>query len=185
MIRMLFLASSLLLISCSQSLKDYKNSKPELDLAKFFQGSLSAHGIVQDYKGQVIRTFSAELVATWRGNKGLLDEKFYFNDGKVEYRCWQLSKNGNSYSGTAGDVVGTAKGEVFGNTLNWQYDLMVETDSGPRQLRLDDWLYMIDDNTIINRTAMSFYGIDVAEVTLSISKEPNENYTTRENCTFR
>ena len=184
MIKMLLLASSLLLVSCSQSLKDYKSMKPELDLAQFFQGSLSAHGVVQDYKGQVLRTFSAELVATWRGGSGLLDEKFYFNDGTIEYRCWKLTKQGNKYTGTAGDVVGKAEGQVIGNTLNWQYDLMVNTDSGLRQLHLDDWLYLIDNDTIINRTSMSLYGLDVAEVTLSIRKEPNQNYTTRENCKF-
>lgn len=183
-VKPLLVSSCLLLASCSQSLQDYKNNKPELDLSTFFQGSLSAHGIVQDYNGQVTRTFKAELVAKWRDDQGLLDEKFYFDDGKIEYRCWKLTKRGNTYTGTAGDVVGKAEGEVFGNTLNWQYDLVVETDSGPRQLHLDDWLYLIDDSTIINRTNMSFYGVDVAEVTLSIRKEPSENYPTRNTCTF-
>ena len=178
------IASSLMLMSCSQSIHEYSQNEPKLDLSEFFQGSLSAHGIVQDFSGQVVRSFKAELVASWQGNKGVLDEKFYFNDGKIEYRCWKLTKNGNQYTGTAGDVIGKAEGQVIGNTLNWQYHLSVQTDSGVRELHLDDWLYLIDQNTIINRTNMSFYGIDVAEVTLSISKQPNENYPTRNDCTI-
>lgn len=171
-----------LLLSCSQSLESYSDNKPKLDLKAFFQGSLSAHGIVQDYSGQVVRTFSAEIVASWRGNQGILDEKFYFNDGEIQYRCWQIDKNGNAYTGTASDVKGTAKGRVEGNVLNWQYHLEVNTDSGVRTLYLDDWLYQIDDSTLINKTDMSFYGIDVAELTLSISKRPEKKYTTRKNC---
>lgn len=172
----------LTLVSCSQSLEKYKNNTPKLELDQFFQGSLVAHGIVQDFSGQVIRSFNAELVATWQGNKGVLDEKFYFNDGEVEYRCWYLTKDGDSYLGTAGDVKGEAKGSVVGNTLNWQYYLNVNTESGLRTLYLDDWLYQIDESTLINRTDMSFYGIDVAELTLSISKRPEQNFETRENC---
>lgn len=173
-----------LLSSCSQSLDSYRDNNPKLDLQAFFQGSLSAHGIVQDISGQVVRSFTAELVASWRGNQGLLDEKFYFNDGEIQYRCWRLTKDGDNYVGTAADVEGQAKGKVVGNVLNWQYYLNVETDSGVRKLYLDDWLYQIDQTTLINKTDMSFYGIDVAALTLSITKQPNQSYSTRDNCRF-
>ncbi len=174
--------TSMLLISCSQSLSLYKNNTPKLQLEQFFQGSLLAHGIVQDYSGQVVRSFKAELVAKWQDNRGILDEKFYFSDGEIEYRCWHLKKDGDNYVGTAEDVIGEATGSVQGNTLNWQYNLAILTDSGERILYLDDWLYQIDDTTLINRTDMSFYGISVAEVTLSITKHTNLNLETRENC---
>ncbi len=179
---LLVIASCMALVSCSQSLEKYKNNSPKLELDQFFQGSLVAHGIVQDFSGQVVRSFHAELVATWQGNKGLLDEKFYFNDGEIEYRCWYLTKDGDSYVGTASDVEGEAKGSVVGNTLNWKYHLNVNTESGIRTLYLDDWLYQIDDSTLINRTDMSFYGIDVAELTLSITKRPEQSFATRANC---
>lgn len=174
--------ASISLIGCSQSLEQYRGNTPKLQLDEFFQGSLVAHGIIQDFSGQVIRSFHAELVASWQGNKGVLDEKFYFNDGKVEYRCWYLTKDGDNYTGTAGDVEGQAKGSVVGNTLNWQYYLNIDTDSGQRTLYLDDWLYQIDDTTLLNKTDMSFYGIDVAELTLSISKRPEQSFETRDNC---
>lgn len=179
---LVLLATTPLIISCSQSLENYRSNSPKLDLRSFFQGSLSAHGIVQDYSGQVVRSFRAELVASWNGNQGILDEKFYFNDGEVQYRCWRLTKDGDSYIGTAEDVQGEAKGRVEGNVLNWQYYLNVNTDSGVKTLYLDDWLYQIDNTTLINKTDMSIYGIDVAELTLSITKQPMKNFATRINC---
>lgn len=173
---------SVMISSCSQNLQEYENNIPKLDLQTFFQGSLSAHGIIQDHKGQVIRMFRAELSASWQKNQGVIDEKFYFNDGKIEYRCWRIEKNGDSYIGQAGDVDGLASGQVKGNTLNWQYYLNVQTDNGERRLHLDDWLYLVDNNTLLNRTSMSFYGLEVAELTLSISKQPQMNYLQREEC---
>lgn len=171
-----------LIMSCSQSLQSYQGNTPPLDLKAFFQGSLSAHGMIQDYSGQAIRTFRAELVASWQGNQGILDEKFYFNDGEIQYRCWYLTKDGNKYTGVASDVEGEATGQVVGNVLNWQYYLNVTTNTGVRKLYLDDWLYLIDETTLINKTEMSFYGIGVAELTLSITKQPKQSYQTRDNC---
>lgn len=167
----LFIISSL--FGCSQSIDNYATQSPALDLSKFFNGSLVAHGIVQDYKGQVTRRFKVDLVAKWQGDQGVIDEVFYFDDGEVDYRCWRLTKSANRYIGTANDVVGKAQGVVSGNTLNWKYDLNVKTDNGEMTLFLDDWLYLIDDNTLINKTDMSLFGLDVAEVTLSINKQPH------------
>lgn len=178
----MILVSLSLLASCSQSLEQYRGNTPKLKLDAFFQGSLSAHGIIQDRSGQVIRSFHAELVGQWQGDHGVLDEKFYFSDGAIEYRCWHLVKDGDHYIGRASDVVGQAKGKVVGNTLNWQYYLDVKTDSGTTTLYLDDWLYQTDANTLINKTDMRFYGIDVAELTLAINKRPEQNYPTRDNC---
>lgn len=168
--KILLFTSMMLLTSCSQSLEKYNNNTPSLDLQQFFNGHLVAHGIVQDYKGDVIRRFSATINGHWQGNKGTIDEVFQFDDGKTEFRCWKLNKQGNRYTGIANDVVGKALGQTIGNTLNWHYTLAIKTDDSELNVTLDDWIYLINSNTAINRTQMSYWGLPVGDITLSITK---------------
>nr|WP_159084157.1 DUF3833 family protein [Saccharobesus litoralis] len=125
---------------------------------------------MQDHRNKVTRRFTATIIGDWQDNQGVLDETFYFADGKVEKRCWRLTKQGDKLTGTAGDVIGTAKGQVQGNTLNWQYTLKAQTDNGQVKLKLDDWLYLVDEYNLINRTKMFFWSFPVGEVTLHIAK---------------
>lgn len=158
------------LTGCSASIQEYQQEAPALNLDQFFQGKLEAYGMVQNFRGKVTRRFKAEIVGNWQGNVGILDERFEYDDGEIDYRCWRLEKSGNQYKGTAGDVIGEAQGETQGNALNWQYVLQVSVDGKPMNINLDDWLYLIDDNHLINRTTMSYWGIPVGEVTLHIEK---------------
>nr|WP_315981508.1 DUF3833 family protein [Aliamphritea spongicola] len=36
----------------------------------FFSGQLKATGVVEDYRGKVIRRFSADINGYWQGNQG-------------------------------------------------------------------------------------------------------------------
>jgi hypothetical protein len=137
---------------------------------EFFNGSLEAHGIVQDYTGLATRHFKADIQAKWKGDHGVLDELFYFSDGEQSHRCWRLTKKGKEIEGSAGDVIGLAKGEIAGNTLNWTYTLLVPIDSSNYEFELDDWLFLVDKDNMINRTEMKWNGLTVGDITLSIRK---------------
>ncbi|RUO62264.1 DUF3833 domain-containing protein [Pseudidiomarina insulisalsae] len=160
------------LVGCSTSLDTYKNVQPHLKLEEFFNGELVAYGMVQDYSGEVIQRFRAELVGSWDGNEGVLDETFYYADGRTEKRVWYLTKTGpDRYEGRADDVEGVAEGKVAGNVLNWSYVLNLELDGEPFSVKLDDWLYLVDEENMINRTHMYKYGFNVGEITLYIGKK--------------
>lgn len=178
--------SAFLVAGCSSPIQDYRGKTPALNLDEFFNGELVAHGIVQNYRGKVIRQFNAEISAAWEGENGLLDEKFFFDDGEQQNRCWRLKKMGNQYTGTAQDVVGTAKGVTEGNALNWRYTLEVPVKGKVRHIKFDDWLYLVDKNNLINRAKMSKFGFNVGEITLyirKISNEPKYPFTT--GCTIQ
>ena len=164
---LLFLVSA-----CSTGIDAYKSEKPELKLEEFFNGELVAYGMVQDYSGEVIQRFEVTMTGTWQGNEGVLDEHFTYADGREERRVWRITKTGpNSYEGRADDVKGVARGTTAGNVLNWGYQLEVEVDGEPMVLTLDDWLYLIDEDNMINRTDMSKWGFPVGEITLYIGKK--------------
>ncbi|UTW04333.1 DUF3833 domain-containing protein [Amphritea atlantica] len=166
----LALAAFLILPGCASSLDDYRDEQPSLELDQFFDGRLVAYGMVQDFSGKVTRRFRADISAQWQEEKGTLDERFFFSDGEQQSRCWTIVKQGNRYRGTAGDIVGEALGEVQGNTLNWRYTLQVPVNGRVWNIALDDWLYLIDENNLINRTKMKKFGLPVGQLTLHIRK---------------
>jgi hypothetical protein len=154
----------------SVDIADYRNERPPLDLAHYFNGTVDGWGMFQDRTGKVVKRFYVRIDATWAGNAGTLDEHFEYSDGTTENRVWKLVKDGNRYTGTAGDVVGTAQGSAEGNALRWSYVLALPVDGRTWHMDMDDWMYLIDEKTMLNRTTMSKFGFKVGEVTLSFRK---------------
>lgn len=172
---LLALLTSLLLSACTPATESYRNATPEFALEEFFNGPLVAYGMIQDRSGTVLRRFEATLEGTWEGNQGVLAEWFVYDDGERQERTWYLTKHSDgSYSGTASDVVGEARGTPQGFALNWRYTLQVPMDDDIWEFQLDDWMYLINERGLINRTAMKKFGIRVADLTLWIEKKPTE-----------
>lgn len=161
-----------MLSSCSTNIKEYRNTGPVLDIKTYFNGPVVAWGMVQDYNKQVTRRFCVEMEGTWQEDVGLLAEKFYFNNGEISYRNWQLTRNTKSnYTGNAEDVVGTATGKQNGFALQWEYQLSMKINETEYIFDLDDWMYRIDNYRVFNRTEMKKFGVKVAEITLFFDKE--------------
>ena len=150
--------------------RDYAKETPKLDLATYFNGKVDGWGMVQDRSGKVLRRMVVELDCKWNGNEGVLDESFQWSDGKTEKRVWKIRKDGDRYIGTAGDVVGDARGEAAGNALRWSYVLALPVDGATYNMDMDDWMWMIDEKTVANRTTMSKLGVRVAEISIFFRK---------------
>jgi Protein of unknown function (DUF3833) len=151
---------------------DYAAEKPVLDLKQYFNGELTAHGVFTDRSGKVVRRFVVQMTCNWQGNQGTLDERFTYSDGKTERRVWRLTDEGNGrYVGRADDVVGVATGQAAGNALNWRYTLSLPVDGKTYEVQFDDWMYLVDERVMLNKAAMSKFGIGLGEVTLSFTKK--------------
>ena len=150
---------------------DYASEAPKLDLRRFFNGPLTAHGLFTDRSGKVVRRFTVKMTGTWNGDQGVLDEDFSYSDGKNEKRVWRLTDLGNGrYTGRADDVQGVAVGVAAGNALNWRYTLALKVDERVIDVQFDDWMYLMDERVMLNKAAMSKFGIYLGEVTLAFSK---------------
>lgn len=150
---------------------DYATEKPVLDLQRYFNGDVTAHGIFTDRQGSVVRRFTVLMKCQWTGDEGVLDEAFTYSDGKTERRVWRLKKlPGGKYTGTAGDVVGMAQGQASGNAFQWAYTLKLPVDDKTYEVQFDDWMYLIDERVMLNKAVMSKFGIRLGEVTLSFQK---------------
>lgn len=171
---LLLIAVIALLSGCSgPALTDYADRGPWLVPEQFFSGELTARGVVKDFSGEVIRTFDADIAASWdSAGVGTLDEVFRFDDGEVQNRVWTLtpSESHNSYHAEAGDVVEPGTMRWSGNAIHMNYLLRVAYGDGTLDVRMDDWMYLATPDTLINQTTMSKWGIDVGEIVLVIQK---------------
>jgi hypothetical protein len=162
---------SVALTSCaSQGIQDYATEKPILDLKTYFNGRVDAWGMFQDRSGKVVKRFTVVMICTWQGDTGVLDETFTYSDGTSDKRVWTIKKQGDRYIGTAADVVGEASGQAQGNALRWNYTLALKVDNSTYNMAMDDWMYLIDEKTMINKTAMSKFGVYFGDVTLFFRK---------------
>ena len=67
---------------------------------------------------------------------------------------------------------GEAIGELHGNTLRWQYVLKLDVDGRTWEVDFDDWMYLMDEQVMLNRSVMSKFGVRLGEVTLSFRRRP-------------
>lgn len=158
--------------SCSsEKIQDYANETPKLILEDYLNGIIDAYGIVQNRSNKIIKRFHCLINASWKGNIGTLDESFVYSDGTKSHRIWTIIKNkNNSYTGTAADVIGEARGISAGNTFYWEYVLDIESGGSHYKVNFKDWMYLMNNKIMINRSKMNKFGILVGEVTLTFIK---------------
>lgn len=164
---------SIVLLGCSKvDIIKYEGTQPELNLFSYFEGETRGWGIVQDRKGKVTRQFVVNIEGTKpQPDTLVLEEYFDWRDGEKSQRTWTIKKtSANTFKGSANDVAGKASGSSYGSVLNWKYYLNIEVGGATRKIHLDDWMFMQADNILINRTAMSKWGIHVGDITIVFSK---------------
>jgi hypothetical protein len=150
---------------------DYAQERPVLDLRQFFSGPMTAHGLFTDRSGRVVKRFTVQLVGRWTGDQGVLEEDFRYSDGTQQRRVWRLTDLGQGrYTGQADDVVGPADGQAAGNALRWTYTLRLPVDGKTYDVQFEDWMYLMDEHTMLNKAVMSKFGVRLGEVTLSFHK---------------
>ncbi|HWS11528.1 MAG TPA: DUF3833 domain-containing protein [Rhodocyclaceae bacterium] len=166
------LAAAFALAGCASVQVDaYRSEKPVLDLRSYFDGTVDAWGMFQDRSGKVVKRFHVVIEASWQGDTGTLDELFTYSDGTTQRRVWTITRTGEGrYIGTAADVVGEAQGEASGNALRWRYVMALPVDGKVYHVDFDDWMFLIDERTMLNRSFMSKFGFRLGEVTLSFSR---------------
>jgi hypothetical protein len=174
MTRLLLVLTLLLsLSSCgSVDVGRYAGEQPRLDLQHFFSQPVKAWGMFQKRSGEVAKRFEVNIESRREGNDLILDERFLYSDGTRQRRIWTLTPDGpNRWRGRAGDVIGEARGEVAGNTLHWRYRLNLAVDDSTYEMSMDDWMYLMDEDTLINRTSMSKFGVELGQVTLFFRRQ--------------
>lgn len=165
-----------MLTGCGSAMKidDFKDAKPEFIPQEYFNGPMTAYGMVKDRDGKIIRRFTGKLVGSWdEKGVGTLDEKFVYDDGETQTRVWTLTPTGEekTFIGTAGDIVGDAKMVAKGNTVMIDYVMRVPYKDSTIDISVRDWLHLQEDGVILNHSKMKKFGFEVGELVITIIKD--------------
>jgi hypothetical protein len=157
-------------LGCSPvQVSDYAEFEPKLDPQTFFDGPLTAHGVVKDRSGRVIRSFNADIEASWDGGVGTLVEDFVFDDGELQQRIWTLTPDSEGgFIGTAADVVGPGELRLAGNSIFLKYVLRIPYSDSTVDVAVDDRMYLVAPEVLINESVMSKFGVRVGSILLVI-----------------
>ncbi|MFT5452999.1 MAG: hypothetical protein ACI9N9_002497, partial [Enterobacterales bacterium] len=119
------------LTACSSvDIHQYKDNQPKLVLDRFFNGELTAHGILKNRSGEVTRYFNVTMTGSWDdAGIGTLAEKFIFDDKSIQFRTWTFTPiiidKKIQYQATANDTLAATMIDISGNAFFMNYDLLI------------------------------------------------------------
>ncbi|WP_422047711.1 DUF3833 domain-containing protein [Shimia sp.] len=159
----------------SQEPSDYAELGPFISLKEHLNGPILSEGLIYGPNGRVANSFVARMEGSWDGDTGTLKEAFTYSNGKQQNRQWNLTiVDDTTFTATADDIIGVAKGKVSGATIRMDYTIVLTEEAGGHSLNVTDWLYMTESGVIMNRSEMRKFGIKVAELIATMRPQPEE-----------
>lgn len=159
----------------SQKPEDYDQSGPAFSLQQHLSGDILSEGIIYGPNGRMTNSFVATMVGEWNGDTGTLSEEFTYSNGRTQSRKWFLKAgDGDSFTATADDIVGEARGTVSGATIKMEYKIVLPQEAGGHTLSVTDWLYLTESGVIMNKSEMRKFGIKVAELVATMRPAPEQ-----------
>lgn len=153
----------------AQTAEDYAGKGPEIDIRKHLDGPILCEGVIYGPTGRVASRFVADMEARWEGNTGTMSEEFRYDSGATQSRCWTFTLgNDGRIRAEAPDVVGTGEGVQKGSAVHLRYRIRLPEDSGGHVLDTVDWMYLMENGTIMNRSQFRKFGIPVAELVATL-----------------
>ena len=161
-----------MLTGCAPSIDTYKDNSPKLDLRQYVNGDMEAWGVIENWRGEVTRHFYIDMQASWNGDKGQLNEQIRYSDGENDTRTWNITHiDSQHFTGTAGDVIGTAKGTIAGNAAHIKYVMEIPQGDKTYNMSVDDWWFLTDDKRLINKIYLKKFGFTFATLTIAFKKK--------------
>jgi len=147
--------------------RHFAEASPRFDPEQFFTGQTRSWGVFENRSGEPVRRFTT--VAEGREQKGelVLHQKFSYEDGTTQERLWHIRRlDAHHLEATANDVVGKAKGEVYGNAFRWEYTVALHPGNPLFNVQLKQWMYLqAGGQVVVNRGTISKFGVELAQVT--------------------
>jgi hypothetical protein len=150
---------------------DFDGLAPNFDLRKHLTGPILCEGVIYGPLGRVVSRFVAEVEVQWSGNKGTMIERFRYDSGSVQDREWRIELGPDgSVSAEADDVIGSGRGVQRGPAVMMRYRIRLPESAGGHVLDMVDWMYLVENGTIINHSQFRKFGIKVAELVATLRR---------------
>ena len=149
----------------SQDPEDYADHGPQFDIRERLNGPIVCEGVIYGPTGKVTSRFTADFEASWTGNVGVMKEVFHYDSGNVQNREWKLTLgNDGSVKAEASDLVGPGTGKQSGSAVLLNYKIKLADEAGGHVLDTTDWMYLMSNGSIMNRSQFRKFGFKVAEL---------------------
>jgi len=147
----------------------FAGQQPQFDLRRHLNGDMISEGVIYGPTGRVSSRFVARMKGEWFGSNGRLSESFTFAGAGERERLWHLTlQNDGTFTAEADDIIGAATGRFDGPALKMRYRLRLPEAGGGHVLDVVDWLYLMENGTIMNRSEMRKFGMKVGELIATI-----------------
>lgn len=161
------------IFSCSfkADIKKYQDKTPKLNIIEYFSGKTEAYGMLQNRSGEVTRRFKVEMFGSQKDGEFVLEEQFIFDDGEKQERIWKVQMiDENNFTAKAGDVIGKSVGKQYGNAIEMDYVLRIPYKNSTIDVKINDWMYLIDEKSLINVSQIKKFGFVVGKLTIGFNK---------------
>lgn len=169
------LAKSMFFSFRAQDPADYRSTGPTFDPDNHLSGDILSEGVIFGPDGKLASRFVARMRGEWTSDSGTLTEEFTYATGRTQSRKWVMTRTGETtLTATADDIVGEARGVLSGATLRLEYTIVLPEDAGGHRLDVIDWLYLMDNGVIMNKSEMRKFGVKVAELVATMRPADSE-----------
>ena len=167
------IAKSRLAAFRAQVPSDYADHGPQFDIRERLNGPITCEGIIYGPLGRVTSRFTAQFDVSWQGNVGRMVEVFHYDSGNVQNREWTLALgNDGSIRAEAPDLVGVGQGQQMGSAVLLNYRIRLSDEAGGHVLDTTDWMYLMQNGSIMNRSQFRKFGFKVAELVATMRPAP-------------
>lgn len=157
-----------------QKPQDYAGTGPDFDIREHLKGPILCEGVIYGPTGRVSSRFVADFEAEWDGDEGMMREEFRYDSGETQSRYWKLKVHPDGrIEADAPDLVGKGSGQQQGSGVQLNYRIKLPDRSGGHELDTVDWMYLMENGSIMNRSQFRKYGIKVAELVATMRRKPD------------
>ena len=163
------------LVGCGEALPvaSFRDTAPAIDPIGFFTGHVRSWGVLENRAGQPTRIVQTDCMGDVRDGTLHMTQRLLIGDDAPMTRTWQMRRAGpGRYEATANDMVGSAVGEAAGRAFHWTWTLATSPGSSLKNVDMDQWWYLLDDGSMLNRTTIRKLGVIVAEVSEHFARTP-------------
>ena len=163
----LILCVTISVVGCTSHLPPsaFASTSPAFDPVTFWTGHTKSWGVIENLDAAPTSIIRTTTDSTPEGPNGLHMIQHVIHNGENTTRDWHFRRTApGHFEATANDVVGTARGATSGRTLHWTWTLATHQGNPLFNVTMDQWMYLADNGTLMNRTIITKLGVRIAEV---------------------
>lgn len=142
------------------------------ELTTFLEGRTKAWGVFEDRFGRLRRRFEVDMHGSWREGVFVLDERFAYDDGRLEERTWRIKPlAAGRFEAICASCVGVARGEATRDMVQMSYAFRLRLLSRVVTVDFDDRLYRMSARTAVNRATVRKWGVRLGELSLFFERQ--------------